>query len=147
MNARRTRATDQKDNADAHPEQLSAVPGRGGLTRIARAMRNSFAGLREGVAGEAAITQEAVIFAIALPVSFFIAGSLWTWVALIASLLGVLAVEFLNTAIERLCDHLHPGRHDAIRVTKDFASAAVFIALAIAGLVWGAATLRAFGVV
>jgi len=114
--------------------------------RVARATRNSLNGLREGVRSEAAIMQEAVIFVIALPLSFFIAGTLWVWVALIASLLLVLAVEFLNTAIERLCDHLHPGEHEAIRVTKDFASAGVFFALVLAGVVWGAAALRAFGV-
>ena len=147
MNARQTRARDRKQSAHAHLKQPSAVPGKGGLTRIAHAAKNTLAGLREGVVTEAAITQEAVIFAIALPVSFFIAGDLWTWVALIASLLGVLVAEFLNTAIERLCDHLHPGLHENIRATKDFGSAGVFFALAIAGLVWGAATLRAFGLV
>ena len=78
--------------------------------------------------------------------SFFIAETLWVWVALIAALLLVLAVEFLNAAIERLCDHLHPGKHEAIRITKDFASAGVLFALVLAGLVWGAAALRAFGV-
>lgn len=131
------------------PDQLksSAVPGKGGLARIARATRSSLTGLREGIATEAAITQEAVILVIALPVSLLIAGNLWTWVALIASLLGVLAVEFLNTALERLCDHVHPEKHEDIRATKDFGSAAVFFALAIAGLVWGAAALRALGAI
>jgi len=139
MNAKQTGAPDRK--------QPSAMPGRGGLTRIFHATRSTLAGLREGITTEAAITQEAVVLAIALPVSVFIAGSLWVWVALIASLLAVLAVEFLNTAIERLCDHLHPGIHENIRATKDYGSAAVFFALAIAGLVWGAATLRALGIV
>ena len=114
--------------------------------RIARAAKNTLNGLRQGVRSEAAIKLEAVIFVIALPLSFFIAGTLWVWVALIAALLLVLAMEFLNTAIERLCDHLHPGKHEAIRITKDYASAGVFFALVLAGLVWGAAALRAFGV-
>lgn len=91
-------------------------------------------GLREGVRSEAAITQEAVIFVIALPLSFFIAGTQWVWVALIAIFLLVLAVEFLNTAIERLCDHPHPGKLKAIRITKDYASAGVFFVLVPAAL-------------
>ena len=139
METSKTRSPDRK--------KPSAIPGKGGLTRIVHATKYTITGLREGVTTEAAITQEAVIFALALPVSVFIADSLWTWVALIASLLGVLAVEFLNTAIERLCDHVHPGKHEDIRATKDFGSAAVFFALAIAGLVWGAAALRTLGVV
>lgn len=146
MNAKQTSTPDPKDNTHAPLKQPYAVPGKGGIARIARATQNSLAGLLEGVRTEAAITQEVVILVIALPVSLFIADALWTWVALIASLLAVLAVEFLNTAIERLCNHVHPGRHDDIRVIKDFASAGVFFALLLAGLVWGAATLRAFGV-
>jgi len=81
----------------------------------------------------------------ALPLSFFIAKDLWTWVALVASLLLVLSVEFLNTAIERLCNHIHPDRHDAIRITKDLASAGVFFTLVLAGLVWIAAILARLG--
>lgn len=80
----------------------------------------------------------------ALPLSFFIARDVWTWVALIASLLLVLAIEFLNTAIERLCNHIQPDKHDAIRITKDLASAGVFLTLALAGLVWIAAIFARF---
>ena len=82
---------------------------------------------------------------LAFPLSFFIATNLWTWVALIGSLLFLLAVEFLNTAIERLCDHVQPELHAAIRVTKDLGSAAVFFAILLAGLIWIAALLARFG--
>ena len=71
-----------------------------------------------------------------VPLSFFIARDLWTWAALIGSLLFVLSIEFLNTAIERLCNHIQPDRHEAIRITKDLASAGVFFSLALAALVW-----------
>lgn len=67
--------------------------------------------------------------------------------ALVASLCLVLAVEFLNTAIERRCNHLHPNKHDAIKATKDLASAGVFFALLLAGLVWGAAVLKFTGLI
>ncbi|MCJ7597830.1 MAG: diacylglycerol kinase [Methyloceanibacter sp.] len=115
------------------------MPGRGGIARIVAAFRNTLGGLREGLSTEAAIKQEFAIACVAVPLSFFIAEDLWTWVALVASLLFVLAIEFLNTAIERLCNHIQPEKHDAIRITKDLGSAAVFFALALAGLVWGAA--------
>jgi diacylglycerol kinase (ATP) len=121
------------------------MPGRGGIARIVAAFRNTVGGLREGLSTEAAIKQEFAIACVAVPLSFFIADDLWTWVALMASLLFVLAIEFLNTAIERLCNHIQPDQHDAIRITKDLGSAAVFFALALAGLVWVVAAIDRFG--
>lgn len=127
-----------------HLREQSALPGKGGLTRIGRAFWNTIGGFREGLATEAAIKQEAAILLVALPVSFFVATNVWSWVALIGSLLLLLAVEFLNTAIERLCNHLHPEKHVAIKVTKDLASAGVFLTIALAVLIWGAAVVARF---
>lgn len=118
-----------------------ALPGRGGLVRIAASALNSLRGLREGLVTEAAVKQETAIALVALPLSFVVATNVWIWLALVASVLLVLAVEFLNTAIERLCNHVTPERHEAIRVTKDLASTGVFFALLLAGLVWIVALL------
>lgn len=142
MNSDRTRATGRTKLKPDHLKQRSAVPGKGGVARIVASFVNTLHGLREGLLTEAAIKQEAAIAAVLLPASFFVAENLWTWVALVTSLCLVLAIEFLNTAIERLCNHLHPNKHEAIKVTKDLASAGVFFALLLAGLVWGAAILR-----
>ena len=101
-------------------------------------------GLKEGLATESAIKQEVAIACVLLPLSFFVAEDLWTWAALVGSLLFVLSIEFLNTAIERLCDHIEPDKHEAIRITKDLASAGVFFALALAGLVWSVALWARF---
>jgi len=126
------------------PRSQSALPGRGGLARIATAFWNSLGGLQEGISTESAIKQEVAIACLLLPVSFFIASNVWTWVALVGSLLFVLSVEFMNTAIERLCNHIQPGEHEAIRITKDLASAAVFFSLVLAALVWIAALWAQF---
>ena len=125
-----------------HLRAQAALPGRGGIARIWAALWNTVGGLREGLGTEAAIKQEVAITLIAVPLSFLIATNLWIWVALIGSLLFLLAVEFLNTAIERLCNHVQPELHAAIRVTKDLGSAAVFFAIALAALIWIAALLR-----
>jgi diacylglycerol kinase (ATP) len=130
-----------------HLREQSALPGKGGFARIGRAFWNTIGGFREGLSTEAAIKQEAAIVIVALPVSFFIATNVWSWVALIGSLILLLAVEFLNTAIERLCNHLHPEKHVAIKITKDLASASVFLTIALAVLIWGAAILARSGVV
>jgi undecaprenol kinase len=61
------------------------------------------------------------------------------WWALMALTIGlVISTELLNTAIEALADHLHPQRHEGIKVTKDVAAGAVLIASLVA-LVVGAA--------
>lgn len=124
-----------------------ALPGRGGLTRIAQSAANSMRGLREGLRTEASIRQEVAVALLALPCSFFVASNLWIWLALVASVLFVLVVEFLNTAVERLCNHVTPERHEAIRVTKDLASAGVFFALLMTGLIWLVALLYRLGLV
>src|SRR5680860_217164 len=98
-----------------HLKQQSAIPGRVGFGRVVASFANTLNGLREGILTEAAIKQEAAIALVALPLSFFIAESVWVWVALMASLCFVFAIEFLNTAIERLCNHLHPDLHNAIK--------------------------------
>jgi len=130
--------------SDGLPPARSALPGRGGLARVAAALWNSLRGLQEGLLTESAIKQEVAIACVLLPLSFFVAQDLWTWVALVGSLLFVLSIEFLNTAIERLCDHIEPEKHEAIRITKDLASAGVFFSLALAGLVWVAALWARF---
>ena len=118
------------------PPARSALPGGGGLARIVAAFWNSLRGLQEGLATESAIKQEVAIACLLVPVSIFIAQDVWTWVTLVASLLFVLSIEFLNTAIERLCNHIQPDKHEAIRITKDLASAGVFFSLLLAALVW-----------
>ena len=117
------------------------------MKRIYSAAKNSLRGLVDGVRTEAAIREEAVIFVLAVPLGVFIAPSLAWYVAMIAALLVVLAVEFLNTAIEKLADHVTPERHRDIGRIKDWGSSAVFCGLALAGLVWLAALAVRFGLV
>ena len=115
MRPKRALEQDPESAEEGFPRAQSALPGKGGLARIAAAFWNSLRGLQEGLGTESAIKQEVAIACLLVPLSFFVAKDVWTWVALIASLLFVLSVEFMNTAIERLCNHIQPGRHEAIR--------------------------------
>ena len=144
MRPKRAMEQDPKTAEEGFPRAQSAVPGKVGLARIAAAFWNSLRGLQEGLGTESAIKQEVAIACLLVPLSFFVAKDVWTWVALIASLLFVLSVEFMNTAVERLCNHIQPSKHEAIRITKDLASAAVFFSLILAALVWGAALWARF---
>jgi diacylglycerol kinase (ATP) len=117
------------------------------VKRLFSATINSLRGLGYGIRTEAAVREEAVVLVLALPLGFFLAPNLTWYVAMISVLLVVLAVELLNTAIEKLSDHVTRERHPDIGRIKDFGSAAVFCALCLAGLVWLLALALRFGFV
>jgi diacylglycerol kinase (ATP) len=109
------------------------------LKRLYSAIANSLRGLVDGVKTEPAIRQEAVLLAVGFVVGVPIAPSVAWYVAMIGAILVVLAVEFLNTAVEKLADHVTREQHADIGRIKDFGSAAVFCGLCLIGLVWLAA--------
>ncbi len=106
------------------------------------AFQNSWRGLLYGARTERAIRLELALFALGMPAALLLGSSLWVRVALIASLLLMLGAEYLNTAIEKLCDHLHPDHHARIGIVKDVASAGAFATQGIAALVWTAAVIE-----
>jgi len=111
--------------------------------RILRALEASLAGLACALKTEQAFRLEALVLAAALPASFALTPDFSRRAELIAVLLAVLAVELLNTSIEKLCDRTTPQIDPVIKAVKDMGSAAVFCALCMAGVVWiGAALAR-----
>lgn len=115
------------------------------MKRLFNATVHSLRALGCGIKGEAAIREEAGALVLAVPVGVFAApGPVW-YVAMIAVLLVLLAVEFVNTAIEKLADHVTPVQHPEIRLVKDYGSAAVFCVLCLAVLVWLAAIAARVG--
>ena len=60
------------------------------------------------------------------------------WAVMAVTIGLVMATELLNTAIEALADHLHPQQHEAIKITKDVAAAAVLVSSMSALMVGGA---------
>ena len=106
------------------------------MDRIIKAFFNSLAGWRHAVRTEAAVREELIVLILALPTVFFLTDSAWKRLALIGVLVFVLIVEFLNTAIEKLCDHVRPEIHPQIKVVKDLGSTAVFLSIALALAAW-----------
>jgi diacylglycerol kinase (ATP) len=106
------------------------------LKRLFSATINSLRGLLDGFRTEPALRDEVILLVVALPLGFVVAPSAAWYVAMIGAVLVILAVEFLNTGIEKLADHVTPEVNSDIRRIKDFGSAAVFCALSLAGLVW-----------
>jgi diacylglycerol kinase (ATP) len=106
------------------------------LHRLLRATINSWRGLLAAAKSEAAIREELMALALSIPLAFVIASLPWKRLALIGVVLLLIAVELLNTAIEKLSDHVTATHHPDIGRIKDMGSAAVGVALAIAGLAW-----------
>lgn len=100
------------------------------------ATRNSFAGLVEAVRCEDAFRQELILAAIFLPLAFWVGTSGLERALLIASVLLVLIVELLNSAIEATVDRISFENHRLAKRAKDIGSAAVMLSLACAALVW-----------
>ncbi|MGL4728972.1 MAG: diacylglycerol kinase [Bosea sp. (in: a-proteobacteria)] len=98
---------------------------------------NSLRGFRWALRREAAVREEIIGLSIALPIAALIAPDLASFVMLIGVILALIAVELLNTAIEKLADHITPEHHPQIGIVKDLGSAAVFAMLILAALVWG----------
>lgn len=109
------------------------------MDALVAAFLNSWRGLRLAARTERAVRQELALLALGVPAALVLGPTLWVRVALVASLLAMLAAELLNTAVEKLCDHLHPGRHAAVGAVKDLGSAGAFLAQCLVALVWLAA--------
>jgi diacylglycerol kinase (ATP) len=113
--------------------------------RIWRAMLNSWAGLVAAARSEQAFREEIVALVLSIPLAFLIASEAWKRAMLIGVILLLMAIELLNTAIEKLSDHVTPAQHPDIGRIKDMASAAVGIALVIAGITWLLALVQWLG--
>ncbi len=110
---------------------------------IILAFKASLAGLASALRTERAFRLEVGVLAAALPAAFILTPDFFRRAELIACLLAVLAVELLNTGIEKLCDRTTPQIDPVIKAIKDMGSAAVFCALCMAGVIWiGAAVVR-----
>lgn len=106
------------------------------MDRILHAAINSLSGLRSALRSEAAFRQELAAFVISVPLAYLVATDNWKRLALVGTVLLVLAVELLNTGLEKLADRVTLDRDPLIGRVKDMGSAAVGLTLALAGLVW-----------
>jgi len=118
---------------------INPFKGRTGLDRIVHAAGYSIQGLREAYRRESAFRQEFWLAAVMLPAAFWV-GRSWVEVAILAgSVLLVLVVELLNSAVEATVDRVSFELHDLSKRAKDFGSAAVMLSLLLVGGVWTAA--------
>lgn len=107
-----------------------------GLRRILNAFGFSIAGLRDCFQYEEAFRQEVRLLLILLPAGLWLGNGPVERALLAGSLLVVPIVELLNSAIEAVVDRVGPERDELARRAKDTASAAVFLSIVLAVMVW-----------
>lgn len=127
------------------PETLvseqSPFKGKTGVRRVLNALRYSMDGLRAAYTGEDAFRQEVLLAAALIPLALWLPVSGLGKALMIASVLLVLAVELINSAIEAVVDRVSLDRHALSKRAKDLGSAAVLLALINVGAVWGCVIL------
>lgn len=107
-----------------------------GFNRLRNAFGWSMAGLKASLINEKSFQQELVLCVLCIPLALLLAGTALEKALLIASLFFVLIVEILNSAIEAAVDLYGEKRHELAGRAKDMGSAAVFLALVNAAVVW-----------
>lgn len=106
------------------------------MKRLLAAFRNSMSGLGWAARYETAVRQELLLLLAGVPLASVLAHEAGDFLLMVGGLLLLLAVELLNTAIEKLADVVQPEQDQRIGIVKDLGSAAVFAMLVLNGLIW-----------
>ena len=111
--------------------------GTTGIRRIWNAMFYSFAGLGAAFRHESAFRQEVLLALVLLPLALWLEADAIPRALLMGSVMLVLIVELVNSAIEAVVDRISLKKHDLAKRAKDIGSAAVLLSLVNAVMVWG----------
>lgn len=113
-----------------------AKTGATGITRVINAAGYSWLGFKAAYKHEAAFRQELWLCILLMPAALYFGETLLDKAILISSLLFILIVELLNSAIEAVVDRIGDEIHELSGRAKDMGSTAVFIAISMAVVVW-----------
>ena len=116
---------------------LSPYKGQTGLRRLINAFGYSINGLRAAYRLEDAFRQEIVLAAVLLPAALLLPVAPTGRALLLASVILVLIVELLNSAIEAAVDRISLDNDELAKLAKDIGSAAVMLSLTCMVMVWG----------
>lgn len=105
--------------------------------RVIRAAGYSMKGLKSAYIYEAAFRQEVWLSFFLLPLGFYLGNGAVEKILLVGSVLLVLALELLNSAVESVVDRIGSEFHELSGRAKDIGSAAVFVSMLIFVLTWG----------
>lgn len=114
----------------------SPYKGKTGFRRLVNATRYSIAGFVAAARHEDAFRQELMLAAVMVPLGFVLGASGVERALLIGSVLLVLVVELVNSAVEAAVDRVSLEDHSLAKRAKDLGSAAVMLSLAAMAVVW-----------
>jgi len=114
----------------------SPFKGKTGVQRVINATRYSLEGLAAAARHEDAFRQELILAAVLVPLGVWLGADGLERALLAGSVLMVLVVELLNSAIEATVDRVSLEDHRLAKRAKDLGSAAVMMSLATVALVW-----------
>ena len=110
--------------------------GKQGLTRLINALGYSRDGLRAAWKNEAAFREEVLLAAVTIPLGLWLGHGGIERALLVGSILFILIVEILNSAVEAVVDKASPEKHELAKRAKDMGSAAVLLSLLNAAVIW-----------
>ena len=116
------------NNPNKHPS---------GITHVWHAIKVALQGLRSAFEHEDAFRQEILVAAIAIPVALLSAANTLGKAVMIGSILLVLIIELVNSALEAAVDFTSLDHHPLAKRAKDIASAAVLLSIVNAIVIWG----------
>ncbi|EOU2519084.1 diacylglycerol kinase [Vibrio cholerae] len=120
-------------------------PGATGFRRVINATGYSWQGLKAAFQHEAAIRQELALLVIAAGVLCLLGLPILERLLMFSSVVLVLIIELVNSAIEAVVDRVGSERHELSGRAKDIGSAAVMVSLLLAGLIWGSLLYAYYG--
>ena len=120
---------DTQPAATTMNQDESPFKGKTGLRRIWNALFYSYAGLAAAYRHEDAFRQEVWLAAALIPLALLLPASGIGHALMVGSVLLVLLVELINSAIEAAIDRISLENHKLSKRAKDIGSAAVLVAL------------------
>jgi diacylglycerol kinase (ATP) len=117
-------------------EGESPFKGKTGMRRVINATRYSLEGLAAAARHEDAFRQELILAAVLVPLGLWLGADGVERALLVGSVLMVLVVELLNSAVEATVDRVSLEDHQLAKRAKDIGSAAVMMSLVTVGVVW-----------
>ena len=112
------------------------------MERLFKAFLNSLCAVKYLLTHEKAVIQETILFVISLPVAFFLTDNWQSFLLLCGSVLFVIIVEVLNTAIEATCNAITREYREDIKIAKDAGSLAVLLSILLTICIWISVILK-----
>lgn len=115
---------------------IEEFKGKQGLTRLINALGYSRDGIASAWKHEAAFREEVLLAVVAIPLGLWLGHGGVEKALLVGSILLILIVELLNSAVEAVVDRVSDEHHELSKRAKDIGSAAVLLTLTLAAAVW-----------